>query len=319
MSEKYFIITIDTEGDNLWGIRNSDWSISKITNRNGEYLERFQELCEKFGFIPTYLVDYEMSLSKPFISMAEKHKENLEIGMHMHAWNTPPYYALSNCYGGNKPYIGEYPLDIQKKKVEFITKQLEDVFQTKIISHRGGRWYIDSQYLKILKAYGYMIDCTVTPGIDWTKNNGQTEGSHGIDFSKAFATKYEISERDVCKKGNGGMIEVPVSLLKKKRNISYRLKHMDLWNRGNGNSEYMWLRPNGNNLNSMKSIIEEKNKKAEYLEFMIHSSELMPKGSPTFKTKASIEKLYSAIEELFSVIKSYHYDGIKLSDYGSLR
>src|SRR5581483_11182584 len=37
----------------------------------------------------------------------------------------------------------------------------------------------------------------------------------------------------------------------------------------------------------------------DYVEFMLHSSELMPGGSPTFSSMASIERLYRDIERLF--------------------
>lgn len=36
-----FLITIDTEGDNIWARR------LPITTRNAEYLPRFQKLCER--------------------------------------------------------------------------------------------------------------------------------------------------------------------------------------------------------------------------------------------------------------------------------
>jgi hypothetical protein len=36
------------------------------------------------------------------------------------------------------------------------------------------------------------------------------------------------------------------------------------------------------------------------MEFMLHSSELMPGGSPTFKTPADIESLYADLKVLFS-------------------
>jgi hypothetical protein len=38
-----FLITIDTEGDNLWSRPRT------ITTRNAHSLPRFQALCEKYG------------------------------------------------------------------------------------------------------------------------------------------------------------------------------------------------------------------------------------------------------------------------------
>ena len=78
-TKKYFIITIDTEGDNLWGVRCYPKPLSRITTQNGSFLERFQLLCEKYGFLPTYLVNYEMAHCQPFIDMVDIHRNNLAL------------------------------------------------------------------------------------------------------------------------------------------------------------------------------------------------------------------------------------------------
>jgi hypothetical protein len=62
-----------------------------------------------------------------------------------------------------------------------------------------------------------------------------------------------------------------------------------------------WLRPNGKNLDSMLEIIRAKQADgATHIEFMLHSSELMPGGSPTFKTTDDIERLYADMEQVFA-------------------
>ena len=51
-----------------------------------------------------------------------------------------------------------------------------------------------------------------------------------------------------------------------------------------------------------------------YLMFMIHSSELMAGGSPTFRTDESIERLYSDLEALFECV-SKNYEGETIRNY----
>ena len=65
----------------------------------------------------------------------------------------------------------------------------------------------------------------------------------------------------------------------------------------------------------MKKIVSVKSAENEYVEFMIHSSELMPGGNSTFRTNDSIEALYKDLEELFSYIKIMGYEGISLSSF----
>ena len=131
---RYFIITVDTEGDNLWDWKDDD----EITTKNADFIPRFQELCEKYEFKPTYLVNYEMANNKKWVDYAKKKAKNglCEIGMHMHAWNTPPYYYLENKYNGN-PYITEYPSSVIDKKVTSLVELLRTVFETDIVSSRS--------------------------------------------------------------------------------------------------------------------------------------------------------------------------------------
>lgn len=313
--KKKFIITIDTEGDNLWEVRNSEKSMSRISNRNGAYIERFQLLCEKYGYIPTYLTNYEMALSEPFRDLAragvKDHK--LEIGMHLHAFNSPPLYNLTDRRGGNKAYAGEYPLAVLDKKIEYLTKFLEDNFQTPIKSHRGGRWYIDAEYIGLLAKHGYTVDCTVTPGMDWRDNKGQTQDSKGIDYRGFPKSAYEMSTREPARHGKSGMVEVPVTV---KADLSVRkYARAMLW--GEKSTFGKWFRPTGNNLNELIEIVEwNKKKKTDYIEFMLHSSELMPGGSPTFAYEWQIERLYDELEELFAYM-SADYEGVGLTDYAA--
>ena len=43
--------------------------------------------------------------------------------------------------------------------------------------------------------------------------------------------------------------------------------------------------------------------KLPYIMFMIHSSELMPGGSPYFKTEKAIRDLNNALEEMFGYLR----------------
>lgn len=305
--KKFFIITIDTEGDNLWRVRNSEKSLGRITNKNGEYLERFQILCEKYGFVPTYLTNYEMALSEPLQELAKTglKEKNLEIGMHLHAFNSPPLYSLPDRRGGNKAYAGEYPVNILEQKIDYLTKFLEDTFQTSIKSHRGGRWYLDRKYIEILTQKGYIADCTVTPGLSWRKISGQTKNSRGTDYRLCPRGIYNISKDKKLQ-----LIEVPVTI---KTNLN--LKACSNLCTLKSGIVHKWFRPTGKNLEEMKAIVDWNRKTWEpYIEFMLHSSELMPGGSPTFEHERQIEKLYCDLEELFAYMQD-DYKGIGLTEF----
>lgn len=52
-----------------------------------------------------------------------------------------------------------------------------------------------------------------------------------------------------------------------------------------------------------------------YLEFMIHSSELMPGGSPYFIDSNAIDKMYATMDELFAYARKLGYEGETLESY----
>ena len=79
------------------------------------------------------------------------------------------------------------------------------------------------------------------------------------------------------------------------------------------------MRPNGGNLGALQKIEKQvAGEQTDYLMFMLHSSELMPGGSPTFPTADSIEALYKTLEILFAQIaKSYQGETLRgyVDDY----
>jgi hypothetical protein len=76
-----------------------------------------------------------------------------------------------------------------------------------------------------------------------------------------------------------------------------------------------WLRPDGRNLHEMLHLVRQAvQENWQHLEFMLHSSELMPDGSPTFRTEAAVEKLYEDLETLFSLIAT-EFSGATMGDF----
>ena len=312
---KDFIITIDTEGDNLWNYRLGE----TITTKNAYFIPRFQTLCERYNFKPVYLVNYEMAQDEYFTEFAKNTllKDNCEIGIHLHAWNSPPYYELKQ--GGNTyglPYLIEYPKNIMEDKFNFLYELLKTKFNTDIISHRSGRWAMNQDYFNILINHEIKVDCSVTPHVSWENTRGLTSGSKGTNYTKSseepFIIKYSSGEQT--------LLEIPVTI-RKFRHFAINIPKLlhpkyfmsTIVNIINGKP--IWLRPKGNNLSDMLALINTIQKsESPYLMFMLHSSELMPGGSPTFKTPESIEKLYNHLETIFDVIAN-NFQGITLKDY----
>ena len=302
--QKSFLITIDTEADNQW-----DYD-APIRTENTKFLSRFQELCEKYGFKPVWLTNYEMAQDSRFVEyMREKQNQGLcEIGMHLHAWNTPPDYSLNRTFR-ERDYLIEYPVNVMEKKIATMTETIERNFGIAPISHRSGRWTTNQDYFRLLHQFGYKVDCSVTPYVDWTNKPGVT-GMPGTDYSKYPREPYFIYE---------DILEVPMTIRKIRmlvREPSYvkpsfgrELKKFILGRK-------QWLRPDCHlQKQPLFKLIDRISCKNQYLMFMLHSSEMMPGGSPSFKDEDSINKLYEVIEAVFSRAHSLGYTGKTLREF----
>ena len=312
-----FLITIDTEGDDLWSAPR------EITIRNAGFLDRFQRLCEAHSLKPTYLTNYEMAADPTFQKFARGAlaQNAAEIGMHLHAWNSPPVRPLTDDDYRYQPYLIEYPEEVIREKVGFLTRLLEDTFGVKMTSHRAGRWSMNDVYARILVEQGYLTDCSVTPHVSWRRAMGDPRGEGGTDFSAFPDEPYTVDLQDISRRGSSSLLELPMTIMRPAnpalRRMGERMPPGSLpsrvWNRLF--PPVLWLRPNGRNLPSMLQVLERALQEGRpYVEFMLHSSEFMPGGSPTFRTPESIEGLYRHLDLLFSRASS-HFSGATLSEF----
>jgi len=314
--DRAFLITIDTEGDNLWAQPKA------ITTNNSESIGRFQQLCESYGFKPTYLTNYEMVNEPRFRESAQDAmgRSTAEIGMHLHAWNSPPLIPQTADDYRYQPYLIEYPEEVMRQKVEFLTKLMEDKFQVAMTSHRAGRWGFDDRYARMLMENGYLVDCSVTPHVSWRNHPGDPDQSGGPDFRRFPEAPYLLDPEDVARPGSSRLLEVPVTIIRKRRAWADWLPEegrRSLLQRGLNRiwPLVLWLKPNGRNLASMLEVIKiAVAQDRDYVEFALHSSEMMPGGSPTFPEPRDIERLYSHLEELFGLASQF-FVGMTLTDF----
>jgi hypothetical protein len=299
-----FLITIDTEGDDLWSCPR------EITARNLGFLPRFQALCERFGFKPTYLTNWEAVSDEGYQAFAKDvlARGQGEVGLHIHAWNSPPLVPLTDDDYRYQPYLTEYPEDLLRAKVRFMTDHLEQVFERKMLSHRGGRWAFDAIYARAIAQEGYVVDCSATPHESWRSCPGDPSGIGGPDHSAAPDTPYFIEFGP----NEPRLLELPMTILRRPR------YGPELWLRkALGKKLYRadWMQPNGRNLSRLLAVVDEvEAQRRPYLEFAFHSSELMPGGSPAFRTDGDIERLYAHLEILFERV-SRSFTGATLAEF----
>jgi hypothetical protein len=303
-----FLITIDTEGDNLWARPRT------ISTRNAAFLPRFQALCEAYGLKPTYLTNYEMATCPTFVEFGRDvlARGAGEIGMHLHAWNSPPIVPLTSDDFEAHPYLIEYPPAVMREKIERLTGLLEDTFGRKMLSHRAGRWAFNGVYATLLDACGYAVDCSVTPHVAWSPPQSDPATADGTDYTSCPEGAYYVDHSDARRPGASRLLEVPVTIRRRRwpavDGIRPLLSSNSLLQRAL-NWRFppaVWLRPSGRNRKDLQwvlaKVVEEE---CSFAEFMLHSSELMPAGSPRFMRPDDIERLYEDLHGLFDSVRRY--------------
>ena len=161
---------------------------------------------------------------------------------------------------------------------------------------------MNESYFNLLKEFGIEVDCSFTPGISWKNTPGET--IMGTDYSHVHKSYHNVHD----------ILELPMTIRRvrfsKSGSIKSRIGTLLF-------GKNVWLRPATSTVKEMIDLCKmvQSERDEDYLELMLHSSELMPNGSPYFKDKDSIDKLYQVLEELFSYVSSVGYEGITMVDY----
>ena len=318
-----FIITVDTEADNEWK-RSANSQVENI-----KFLPRFQALCERYNFKPTYLLTYDVVQDSEAVAILKpwQDKGQAEIGAHLHPWINPPMTKERDWEVKHHRFpheLNDYEL---KSKLENLTNTIRDKFHIMPKSFRAGRWGFDKRVAKELLRLNYLVDCSITPKVDWSSTVGDPKGSGGPNFRDYQVAPYFLDIDDVSQKGKSSLLEVPMTILFsstfKKENFvlgNTFLKLPDSFFKKVINRLFFrqkWLRvfPNSKTKDWQKLYTSAKQNGLPVMEFMIHSSELMPGGSPYAKDQQAVEFTYQQIEDMFKFFKKQKMQGMTLSEF----
>jgi hypothetical protein len=171
---------------------------------------------------------------------------------------------------------------------------------------------------------GYLVDCSVTPNVSWNKYKGAGDEQGGPDYFDFPLQPYFLDLNNIRQAGSSKLLEVPVTIKPNYHPTVQRAYHRfedrllgRVLHRLLG-PPYIWLRPNGENIDDMLDVVGWAfEQRVPVLEFMVHSSELMPGGSPNFQTREQTEHLYVHLKRLFGRLSSLGALGMTLAEYRS--
>ncbi|MCO6457041.1 MAG: polysaccharide deacetylase family protein [Pirellulaceae bacterium] len=297
------LVTIDTEEEGLWG---GTYRRTNNTVRNIQGLPRFQELCDGLGIRPTYLIDAPVVSDAAAVGLLRPLQDDgrAEIGAHVHPWCNPPLEEESSA---RNSYLCNLSAALQRRKISWLTEQIEHQFGRRPTSFRAGRYGLDISGARILADLGYQVDSSVIPFIDYTSEGGP-------DFRHAPYDPYYIDGNDLCQPHAAGrLLEVPVTLgysrpqfrqadaLRRwaERTPWRQLRCVGILDRL-GMARRIKLSPEQASVAEMRQLVDARLRQgASCLVLMFHSSSLLPGCSPYVPDERALDEFYRRLTGLF--------------------
>src|SRR5262245_36363556 len=93
MTPTRFTLTVDTEEEWDW---NAGYPTGPGRVANIARLPKFQAACERLGAAVTYFVNHAVlaDVEARSVILELSRRPRVEIGLHIHPWNTPPLQAV---------------------------------------------------------------------------------------------------------------------------------------------------------------------------------------------------------------------------------
>jgi hypothetical protein len=284
-------VIIDTEAEFNW---SGPFSRDLMGVENIRRLESAQQLFERFGIKPAYLVDYAVSSQREgYEPMRELLADGRsEIGAHLQPWETPPFEEETT---ESNSFLGNLAVDLQRRKLMRLTQMVEETFGTRPRVYKAGRYGVGPATADLLAELGYLIDLSVLPGTD-------LRDRHGPDFRHCPIRPYWF--------GRGGdLLEIPMTVgiagvLAPIASSSYpylasrglRWLHLPGVMARLGLLERIALTPEGVNFAEMRRLTEALMRRGHRsFTLSYHSPSLMPGSTPYVRDAKELEAFMARI------------------------
>jgi hypothetical protein len=286
-----FIITVDTEEE-------FDWSAPLDRRRHSvatvPALRKFQQFCEGFGVVPTYLVDFPVATSSLTTEALSKAVSagRAEIGVQLHPWVNPPFeedVSEFNSYAGNLPF------ELERAKFLQLRDRIERAFGMAPLIYRAGRYGLGPRTAEILIESGIAIDSSVRARFDYSEKGGPNYRDHPL-------RPYWVDDK--CR-----LLELPLTTvywgpLRQMGNLIYP----QLWRTPSirgvlaraGLLERIPLTPEGvTTAEALRGVDVALDEGLPLLVFSFHSPSLAPGHTPYVRNEGDLDSLYDWWRTLF--------------------
>jgi hypothetical protein len=297
--EKSLCITIDTEPDcDVHWMRSDPLTFESVLSGIGSLL---RPIWDRYKIKPVYFISPEVIGDDDCCAALKIEMElGAEIGAHLHSEYIEPQKKYDTFAGTSSK---QYPCfscstEIEFAKIRNLTELIAEKLGVRPVSYRAARYGADLDTIKSLEKLQYKVDSSVTPEIDWSSQNGP-------DHSKAPKQPYFISPDDYYLQGNSKILEVPITISRKRAPF---LPNKWLF--------YRWLRPTHMTVTEMKMLANEfvAYHDTPVLNMMFHSMELVPKKTPFVRTGIGLKMYLSRLEKIIKYLTDKGFKSKTLSE-----
>lgn len=186
------LIVVDTEEEFDW---SKPFSRASTATRSIAAQARAHAIYDRFGIVPTYVVDHPVAADTAAVRFLRGLKEEgkAEIGAHLHPWVTPPHEEPVNA---RNSWQCNLPPELERAKIARLTEAVSKAFGEPPIAFKAGRHGFGPHTGRILADLGYRIDCSKVAYTDLRPGGGP-------DFRGVGPDPHWLKE---------GLLEVPVTV-----------------------------------------------------------------------------------------------------------
>jgi len=311
----FFTVTVDTEEEWDWG---SGWPVADLSVKNIRQLPKFQRLCARYGVAATYFTNWAVlrDAEARDILLDVSRNAKVEIGMHIHPWNTPP--LEDDLQTPRETFIHNLP-------PERIVAKLNTVFDCfrqygfTPTSFRGGRYSSGATVQAYLRDRRFIADASVVPYTRWRDDGApdyRRRGMHPVRLPPRCA-------------GDLPFWEIPLTLGFTRAPFAFWASVYDLVARSwlsklrliglaekAGLVRKVWLNfeePMGRHMLGFLRYVRRT--RLPCVCFTVHSSSLVAGLGPYTRSEADENRIFAQCEEVFATLAGWpDFQPVTVSD-----
>jgi hypothetical protein len=287
-------VVLDTEEE-------FDWNAPLSRERTGVdhllRIHRLQDLFDRFGIRPTYVVDYPVATQpngyRPLREIADSGR--CTIGAHLHPWVTPPF---DEPVTGPNSFTCNLAPSLQRQKIVSVCNAIQDHFGHMPRVYKAGRYGIGADSLRVLEDLGFEVDQSIMPRFDFSSEQGPSFADYSPE-PFFFGNRRLLALPGTCEY---------VGLAGPAAPALYRVASSPRWSwtRLGGVltrlriADRLLLSPEGFTASEMKRIATTLiDRGLRTLTMSLHSPSVEPGHTPYVRTERDLERFLDTIESFF--------------------